>query len=80
MLWLQKYEQGFIVDPAVLSPTNTVADVIAGKEAHGFSGFPVTDNGEMGGKLVGLVTQRDIDFLQSEEYNTPISEVTDHIT
>ena len=78
LLWqivLQKYEQGFITDPVVLSPHNIVLDVADGKAKYGFTGFPVTENGQMGGQLVGLVTQRDIDFLQHDEYHTPISEV-----
>ena len=56
---VKRYENGFIVDPAVLGPNNTIADV----DALPFSGVPITDTGEIGGKLVGLVTSRDIDFL-----------------
>ena len=71
----QKYEQGFILDPVVMSPKHQVADIVEAKNKYGFSGIPVTENGHMGGKLVGLVTQRDIDFLTSDQYCTPISEV-----
>ena len=71
----QKYKQGFIVSPLVMSPTRTVADVAGAKTLFGFSGIPVTDTGEMGGRLVGLVTQRDVDFLTKDEHSLRISEV-----
>ena len=72
----QKYEQGFIVDPVVMSPENTVQDVVEAKKMYGFSGIPITEKGHMGEKLVGLVTQRDIDFLSSDELCTSVSEVS----
>jgi len=71
----QKYKQGFIVSPMVMSPTHTVGDVAGAKTLFGFSGIPVTETGGMGGRLVGLVTQRDVDFLTTDEHSLPISEV-----
>ena len=62
-----------------MSPTNTVRDVNNAKKHFGFSGIPVTDSGHMGEKLVGLVTQRDIDFLTQDDFGTPLSDVSTYI-
>ncbi|GAA5834178.1 hypothetical protein JCM11251_000563 [Rhodosporidiobolus azoricus] len=59
---VKKFENGFITDPVCLLPTNTVADVWNIKETQGFCGIPITDNGKLGGKLLGIVTGRDIQF------------------
>ena len=39
---VKRYENGFISDPVVLSPSTTVAEAKALKETRGFGGFPVT--------------------------------------
>ncbi|KAI3638421.1 hypothetical protein MIR68_003550 [Amoeboaphelidium protococcarum] len=61
---VKKYENGFISDPVVLGPTNTVADVLQIKNQYGFCGIPITESGKIGSKLIGIVTRRDIDFMQ----------------
>ncbi|XP_012225783.1 inosine-5'-monophosphate dehydrogenase [Linepithema humile] len=61
---VKKYKHGFIRDPVVLAPYHTVNDVLNVKAENGFSGVPVTDTGKVGGKLLGIVTSRDIDFLE----------------
>ena len=59
---VKRYENGFITNPMVLSPENTIEDIYSIKAHYGFSGIPITEDGHLGSKLVGIVTNRDIDF------------------
>ncbi|KAF9026779.1 IMP dehydrogenase imd4 [Haplosporangium bisporale] len=60
---VKKFENGFITDPICLTENHTVADVLAIKDKFGFCGIPITENGKLGSKLVGIVTARDIQFV-----------------
>ncbi|KAH9828072.1 Inosine-5'-monophosphate dehydrogenase [Teratosphaeria destructans] len=70
---VKRYENGFILDPIVISPSTTVAEARALKEQWGFGGFPVTENGTLRSKLVGIVTPRDTQF--HSDPNAPVTEV-----
>lgn len=66
--------------PHCLSPTNTVRDIDILCSEKQISGVPVTIDGKMGSKLVGLVSNRDTDFVKDREIllqdvMTPFSEL-----
>ena len=70
---VKRFKNGFILDPFTVGPSNTLQDLDAIKAQHGFSGCPVTESGKMGGKLLGIVTTRDHDFV--EDRTTLVSQV-----
>ncbi|KAF4156862.1 hypothetical protein CNMCM6936_002342 [Aspergillus lentulus] len=77
---VKRYENGFILDPVVLSPKATVGEAKELKAKWGFGGFPVTENGTLRSKLVGMVTSRDIQFHTN--LNDPVTAImsTDLVT
>ncbi len=66
---VKRSEHGVISDPFYLSPEHSVSDAIALMEKYHISGVPVVS----GGKLVGIITNRDIRF--EDDYSKPISDV-----
>jgi len=67
---VKKFECGFIMDPRCINPDMTVKELLALRASCGFTGFPVTDTGKIGGALLGLVTKRDTDFMQQDSSTT----------
>ncbi|MEM7493727.1 MAG: IMP dehydrogenase [Pseudomonadota bacterium] len=55
---VKKFESGVVMNPVTISPSATLAELKALKEQTGFSGIPVVDHG----KLVGIITNRDVRF------------------
>jgi IMP dehydrogenase len=78
---VKKFKNGFITDPKCLSPDNTAEDVFRTKAELGFSSFPITQDGKMGGKLVGIISNRDTGFIENpnakiSEFMTPRDQLT----
>ncbi|KAJ5156146.1 hypothetical protein N7492_008949 [Penicillium capsulatum] len=77
---VKRYENGFILDPVVISPNATVGEAKALKAKWGFGGFPVTENGTLRSKLVGMVTSRDIQFHHKLDDPVTVIMATDLVT
>jgi IMP dehydrogenase len=56
---VKKFESGMVANPITIGPDATLADVLALKEKFSISGIPVVDDK---GKLVGIITNRDVRF------------------
>ena len=66
---VKRYESGVLRDPVVITPHFTVREVMALSDQLGVSGFPVCD----GGKVVGIVTGRDLRF--ETRYDQRVSDI-----
>ena len=60
-------ENGIIVDPVVLGPSDTVHRAQQLMAQHGVSGFPVTEDGTRRTRVVGILTRRDTRFVDAPE-------------
>lgn len=72
---VKTFRHGFIHDPKVVSLDNTVEDVLECKRKHGFCGIPVTDTGRLGGRLLGIVTSRDVDLIPEDQHDRKVASV-----
>ncbi len=77
---VKRFENGFITDPLVLGPDHKIRDLDEVHQRHGFSGIPITDSGDLGGKLIGIVTNRDIDFEKDRDLALREVMTTDLVT
>jgi IMP dehydrogenase len=60
---VKKFESGMVVNPVTISPNARLADALTLMEQYHISGIPVVDgNGKGPGKLVGILTNRDVRF------------------
>jgi IMP dehydrogenase len=61
---VKKFESGMVVNPVTIAPDATLADALALMERYRISGIPVVEGarGTGAGKLVGILTNRDVRF------------------
>ena len=72
---VKRSEHGVITDPFYLSPNNSLHEALALMERYRISGVPITESG----KLVGILTNRDLKF--ETDFSRPISDLMtkDHL-
>jgi len=70
---VKRYESGMVVNPITISPDATLGDAQALMSANRISGIPVV---EAGGKLVGILTNRDVRFAAN--LAQPVRELMTH--
>jgi IMP dehydrogenase len=59
---VKRFESGMVVNPITISPDATLQDALDLMRANRISGVPVT---EANGKLVGILTHRDVRFAEN---------------
>lgn len=64
---VKRSESGMVHDPVTVSPDATLAELDRLCGEYRISGLPVTDEG---GKLLGIITNRDLRFIPEEEFET----------
>ena len=70
---VKRFESGMVVNPITISPDATLGEAQAIMQANRISGIPVV---EAGGKLVGILTNRDVRFADNAAQ--PVRELMTH--
>ena len=61
---VKKFESGMVVNPVTIGPDATLADALGLMKSYSISGIPVV---EKSGRLVGILTNRDVRFASDPE-------------
>src|SRR6476620_8173457 len=70
---VKRSESGMIVDPITLSPANRIYEALELMKKFSISGVPITEDGSKEGRLVGILTNRDLRF--ETNVNRPIADI-----
>src|SRR5207253_867190 len=70
---VKRSESGMIVDPITLSPTHRIYEALDLMKKYRISGVPITEDGSKEGRLVGILTNRDLRF--ETNVNRPIGDI-----
>src|SRR6476619_216749 len=70
---VKRSESGMIVNPITLSPANRIYEALDLMKKYRISGVPITQDGSKEGRLVGILTNRDLRF--EANLDRPISDI-----
>jgi IMP dehydrogenase len=70
---VKRSESGMIVNPVTLSPRERIHEALELMKKYRISGVPITEDGSKEGRLVGILTNRDLRFETNVQ--RPIAEV-----
>ncbi len=70
---VKRSESGMIVDPITLSPAHRIFEALELMRKYRISGVPITEDGSKEGRLVGILTNRDLRF--ESNLNRPIADI-----
>ncbi len=70
---VKRSESGMIVNPITLSPSNRIYEALDLMKNYRISGVPITEDGSKEGRLVGILTNRDLRF--ETKLDRPIADV-----
>jgi IMP dehydrogenase len=73
---VKRSESGMIVNPITLSPTNRIYEALDLMRKYRISGVPITADGHKEGRLVGILTNRDLRF--ETKLDRPIADIMTH--
>src|ERR687897_137014 len=70
---VKRSESGMIVNPVTLSPRERIFEALELMKKYRISGVPITEDGSKEGRLVGILTNRDLRFETNVQ--RPIAEI-----
>jgi IMP dehydrogenase len=73
---VKRSESGMIVNPITLSPNNRIFEALELMKKYRISGVPITEDGNKEGRLVGILTNRDLRF--ETKLDRPIRDIMTH--
>src|SRR6266481_2247257 len=73
---VKRSESGMIVNPITLAPENKIYEALELMKKYRISGVPITDDGSKEGRLVGILTNRDLRF--ETNITRPIADIMTH--